>query len=113
MTFGAGVMAAMKFGAAEICDPRPYLVGSIAETFRKYPGIGKLLPAMGYGGEQIHDLEETIRRVPCDLVVIGTPIDFRRVVKVEKESVRVTYELQEIGQPTLQSVLEEFWRRIQ
>jgi predicted GTPase len=112
MTFGAGVVAAMKYGASEIIDPRPYLVGQIAETFRKYPGIGRLLPAMGYGEEQIRDLEETIRRVPCDLVVVGTPIDFRRVVQLEKDSVRVTYELEEIGEPRLDTILEEFLGRV-
>jgi predicted GTPase len=108
MKIGAGIVAARKYGAAEIVDPRPYLVGAMAETFRKYPDIGTLLPAMGYGPAQVHDLEETIRRVPCDLVIIGTPIDFRRVVKLDKDAVRVTYELEEIGTPRLSDVLEKF-----
>ncbi len=95
MTFGAGIVAAHKFGASEIIDPRPYLVGEIKETFRKYPGIGTLLPAMGYGKKQMADLEATINRTPCDLVVIGTPIDIRRLLKLTKPSVRVGYELQE------------------
>ena len=112
MTIGAGVVAATKYGAAEIMDPRPYLVGQIAETFRKYPGIGKLLPAMGYGDEQLRDLEATIRQVPCDLVVIGTPIDFRRIVKLDKDSVRVSYELEEIGEPKLKSVIGTFLKRV-
>jgi predicted GTPase len=108
MKIGAGIVAARKYGAAEIVDPRPYLVGEMAETFRKYPEIGTLLPAMGYGAAQIRDLEETIRRVPCDLVIIGTPIDFRRVVKLDKDAVRVTYELEEIGVPRLSDVLGKF-----
>ncbi len=108
MKMGAGIVAALKYGAKEIVDPRPYLVGSILETFRKYPGIGTLLPAMGYGEEQVRDLEATIQRTPCDLVLIGTPIDFRRVVKLDKDSVRVTYELEEIGEPKLKDVLAKF-----
>jgi predicted GTPase len=112
MRLGAGVVAALKYGAAELVDPRPYLVGEIAETFRKYPGIGQLLPAMGYGDQQVHDLEETIRRTPCDLVIIGTPIDFRRIVKLDKDSIRVSYELQEIGEPSLKTVLDAFCRKI-
>ena len=111
MQFGAGVLAARKFGASEIIDPRPYLVGEIRKTFEKYPGIGPLLPAMGYGDQQVADLEATINKTPCDLVVIGTPIDIRRILKVEKPSVRVTYDLQEIGHPNLKTVLEEFLRR--
>jgi predicted GTPase len=111
MTFGAGIVAAHKFGAAEIIDPRPYLVGEIAETFRTYPKIGTLLPAMGYGEKQMADLEATINRTPCDLVIIGTPIDIRRILKLKKPSVRVTYELQEIGAPNLRDVLDEFLRR--
>jgi len=111
MKIGAGTVAALKFGAAELIDPRPYLVGEIAETFRKYPEIGTLLPAMGYGDKQIKDLEATIRKVPCDLVVIGTPIDFRRVVQLDKDSVRVGYELEEIGEPKLSSVIEDFLKK--
>jgi predicted GTPase len=106
MKFGAGTVAAMKFGAGEIVDPRPYAVASIAETFQNYPGIGPLLPAMGYGEEQVRDLAETIAHVPCDLVVIGTPIDLNRLMKIPQPTVRVRYELQEIGKPDLAEVLE-------
>jgi predicted GTPase len=108
MAFGAGVVAAEKFGAAEIIDPRPWIVGKIAETYEKYPDIGTLLPAMGYGDEQVADLEKTINAVDCDVVVIGTPIDLRKVVKINKPAVRVTYELQEIGKPNLEDVLKKF-----
>lgn len=105
MKFGAGMMAAMKYGAAEIIDPRPFTVGTITQTFEKYPDIGPLLPAMGYFGKQLIDLEKTIDRVECDSVIIATPIDLRRVVKIKKPSVRVFYDLQEIGQPDLAEVL--------
>ena len=111
MTFGAGMVAAQKYGASEIIDPRPWLVGEIQETFEKYPKIGKLLPAMGYGEHQVADLEATISRVPCDLVVIGTPIDIRRILKLDKPSVRVRYELQETGAPTLHEILSDFLHR--
>lgn len=106
MQYGAGIVAARRFGAAEIIDPRPYVVRSIADTFRKYPGIGPLLPAMGYGDEQVRDLEETIRRVPCDLVIAATPIDLARVAHVAQPMQRVRYELQVIGQPTLAEILK-------
>ncbi|HDD25333.1 MAG TPA: GTPase [Chloroflexi bacterium] len=105
MTYGAGVVAARKFGAAELIDPRPFVVRSIAATFEKYPHIGTLLPAMGYGDAQIRDLEETINRSDCDLVLSATPIDLRRVLKVDKPMDRVRYELQVIGQPTLEEIL--------
>jgi predicted GTPase len=105
MAYGAGVVAARRFGAAEIIDPRPYAVRTIAATFKKYPKTGALLPAMGYGEEQICDLEETINATPCDLVIIGTPIDLRRVVNIKHPADRVRYELQVIGQPTLEGVL--------
>jgi predicted GTPase len=105
MAYGAGVVAARRFGAAEIIDPRPYAVRSIAATFQKYPGTGALLPAMGYGEEQIKDLEDTINATPCDLVIIGTPIDLRRVVKIKHPADRVQYELQVIGRPTLEEIL--------
>ena len=108
MAFGAGIVAAEKFGAAEIIDPRPWIVGKIAETYEKYPDIGTLLPAMGYGDEQVADLEKTINAVDCDVVVIGTPIDLRKLVKINKPAVRVTYELQEIGKPNLDDVLKKF-----
>jgi predicted GTPase len=107
MKYGAGIVAARRFGAAEIIDPRPYTVGTIARTFEAYPEIGPLLPAMGYGAEQILDLEETIRRVPCDLVLSATPIDLTRVAHIEHPVQRVRYELQVIGQPTLEEVLRE------
>jgi predicted GTPase len=106
MAFGAGIVAARRFGAAEIIDPRPYAVRSIRDTFLRYPATGPLLPAMGYGLEQRRDLEETISRTPADLVLIGTPIDLRRVVNIRQPSQRVGYELQEIGRPTLVEILE-------
>ena len=109
MTYGAGIVAARRFGAAEIIDPRPYAVGSIAETFQKYPNTGPLLPAMGYGARQIEELGETINATPCDLVIVATPIDRRRVVKINRPSQRVRYELQEIGRPTLQDVIDKMF----
>lgn len=112
MKFGAGIIAAYKYGCAELVDPRPYTVASISETFRKYPEIGTLLPAMGYGDKQMRDLETTINKTPCDLVIIGTPIDLRRIIKIKKPSVRVMYELQEIGMPDLKTVLSEFVNKI-
>jgi predicted GTPase len=108
MTYGAGVMAAEKYGAAEIIDPRPWVTGTIEATFKKYPGIGKLLPAMGYGDQQVKDLEQTINSVDCDAVVVGTPIDLAKIIKINKPSVRVQYKLQEIGEPTLKDVLHAF-----
>ena len=105
MAYGAGVVAAKKFGAAEIVDPRPYAVGTIKATFEKFPHMGALLPAMGYGGKQISELESTIAATPCDTVLIATPIDLRRVLKIDKNTTRVRYELQEIGKPTLHDVL--------
>jgi predicted GTPase len=111
MSYGAGVVAAEKFGAAEIIDPRPYAVKTIADTFKKYPKTGALLPAMGYGDEQLKDLEETIRRTPCDTVIIGTPIDLRRVIKIDKPSTRVRYELDEITQPDLKEILTNFLKK--
>jgi len=108
MTYGAGMVAAEKFGAADVIDPRPFTVGSITETFEKYPDIGELLPAMGYGDQQMKDLEKTIENTKCEVVIIGTPIDLRRIIKIKQPSVRVTYDLQEIGQPTLVDVLKPF-----
>ncbi len=105
MAYGAGVIAADKFAAAELVDPRPFTVGKITETFEKYEDIGELLPAMGYGAEQMKDLETTIAKTDCDAVIIGTPIDLRRVIKIEKPSTRVYYRLQEIGEPTLETVI--------
>jgi predicted GTPase len=111
MKYGAGVMAAQKYGAAELVDPRPWAVGTIAETFRKYPGIGTLLPAMGYGAKQMKDLEATINKVDCDLIVIATPIDLGRIVKFKKPTVRVGYELQEIGTPNLEQILAKKFKK--
>ncbi len=108
MKYGAGVLAAIRHGAAQIVDPRPYTVGTLTQTFEKYPGIGTLLPAMGYGEEQVRDLEATIARTPCDLVLIATPIDLRRVLRIDKPALRVAYELQEIGRPDLADVLARF-----
>jgi predicted GTPase len=108
MTIGAGVVAAQRFGAQAIVDPRPFLKGSLVDTFKMYPGIGTLLPAMGYGQRQTRDLEATINATDCDAVVIATPIDLRRLVKLNKPATRVTYELQEIGQPTLADFLKRF-----
>ena len=107
MPYGAGVVAARRFGAAELVDPRPYAVGSIAATFQKYPHIGHLLPAMGYGDEQVRELEETINTAECDLVLTATPIDLRRVLDVRHPMDRVRYELQVIGQPNLADILAE------
>jgi predicted GTPase len=111
MKFGAGVVAAGKYNAAALVDPRPYTVGTISETFKKYPDIGVLLPAMGYGDKQVKDLETTINRTPCDTVVIGTPIDLNRLIKIKKPTVRVGYDLQEIGRPDLVDVLEPFLKK--
>jgi predicted GTPase len=111
MKIGAGVVAAHKYGASELVDPRPYTVRSITETYRKYPEIGMLLPAMGYGAGQVKDLETTINRVPCDVVVIGTPIDLNRIVKIRKPTVRVTYQLQEIGTPNLEQLVGQFVKK--
>ena len=105
MKYGAGVVAARKFGAAELVDPRPCAVGSIARTFETYPDIGTLLPAMGYGRQQIKDLEATLRKVKADVVISATPIDLSRLIKVPLPVLRVTYELQEIGRPTLADAL--------
>ncbi len=108
MTYGAGVVAALRMGAEELVDPRPWAVGKIAETFELYPEVGTLLPAMGYGDDQVADLEKTINAVECDVVVIGTPIDLNRIVKIKKPTVRVKYELQEIGEPNLPQLLARF-----
>ena len=107
MTYGAGTVAAEKYGAANLVDPRPFTVGTISETFEKYPEIGTLLPAMGYGDEQMKDLETTINKSDADLVIIGTPIDLRKVINIEKPALRVHYELQEIGKPTLEDALKK------
>jgi predicted GTPase len=108
MKIGAGTVAAQKYGAAEMVDPRPFLTGKLAETFRIYPNIGTLLPAMGYSKQQLHDLEKTINNTDCDSVIIGTPIDLNRIIKIKKPTTRVYYDLQEIGYPTLKEVLDDF-----
>jgi predicted GTPase len=106
MKYGAGTVAALNMGAAELVDPRPFTVKSITDTYKKYPKIGILLPAMGYGDGQVKDLEDTINNTDCDSVVIGTPIDLGRILKINKPSTRVRYELQEIGPNTVESVLK-------
>lgn len=111
MAYGAGVIAAKKLGAKELVDPRPYAVGSIAETYKKYTQLGTLLPAVGYGQEQVKELEETINRTPCDVVLIGTPIDLRRVLQINKPAVRAKYDLRELGTPTLKDVLRKHFQK--
>ena len=108
MRYGAGTVAAQRYGAAELVDPRPYTIGSITETFKHYPHIGALLPAMGYSEQQLNDLEATINKVDCDAVVVGTPIDLSRLIDIKKPNTRVYYELQEIGTPNLGEILAEF-----
>jgi len=107
MAYGAGVVAAQRFGAAELIDPRPFAVGSIRQTFEKYPHTGRLLPAMGYGAQQVAELEETIRRSNAEMVIVATPIDLRRLMTIEQPVQRVRYELQVIGAPTLADVLRD------
>ena len=108
MKFGAGIVAAEKYGAAHIVDPRPYAVGSIKATFEKYNHLDRVLPAMGYGHEQMVELAETIDRVECDLVVSGTPIDLGRLIETNKRILRVNYDLEEIGSPDLREILKDF-----
>ncbi|RLD47547.1 MAG: GTPase [Bacteroidetes bacterium] len=108
MKLGAGTVAAMKFGAAELVDPRPFVTGKLAETFKIYPNIGELMPAMGYSDEQLKDLETSINNTDCDVVVIGTPIDLTRIVNIKKPTARVFYDLQEIGKPDLDGILTDF-----
>jgi predicted GTPase len=107
MAFGAGVVAAQRFGAAEIIDPRPYAVGTIVDTYQKYPTTGAVLPAMGYGDAQMKELEQTINATPCDLVIIGTPIDLGKLLNITHPWQRVRYDLQEIGRPTLEELLKQ------
>jgi predicted GTPase len=108
MKIGAGTVAAMKYGAAELIDPRPYTVGKLSETFEIYPNIGTLLPAMGYSEQQLKDLEKTIENTDCDSVVIGTPIDLNRIITINKPNTRVYYDLQEIGDPDLSEIIDDF-----
>jgi len=107
MTYGAGIVAARRFGAEEIVDPRPFVTRTIAETFQKYPYIGTLLPAMGYGDKQVADLQETINTVDCDLVIVATPIDLGRILHINKPAVRVRYELEELSQPGLAELIQQ------
>jgi predicted GTPase len=111
MKLGAGTVAAQRYGASELVDPRPYVVGRIAETFRIYPQIGTLLPAMGYGEQQLKDLEATINKTDCDSVVIATPIDLNRIINIKKPNTRVFYDLQEIGKPDLDDIIEDFVKK--
>lgn len=111
MKLGAGTVAAQRFEAGEIVDPRPYTVGKLKDTYETYPHITKLLPAMGYGKQQLKDLEESINNTECDSVIIGTPIDLSRIIKIDKPSTRVHYELDEIGSPNLQGVIEDFVKK--
>ena len=111
MKISAGVVAAQKFGAAGLVDPRPYIVGRLHETFEIYPDIGAVLPAMGYGDQQLKDLERTINNTECDAVVIGTPIDLNRIIKIDKPNTRVYYNLQEIGRPNFDMVLDDFVKK--
>jgi predicted GTPase len=108
MAYGAGYVAAQRFGAREIIDPRPYAVDSILKTYEAYPQTGDVLPAMGYGEAQVRDLEATINETPCDLVVVGTPIDLTRLLEIEHPMERVRYELQEIGRPTIKEILSAY-----
>jgi len=112
MKYGAGVIAARRHGASEIVDPRPWLVGSLRDTFNQYPNIGALLPAMGYSNEQIRDMERTVNATECDVVIVATPIDLRRLIKIKHPAVRVGYELQEIGTPTLHDAITDALARL-
>lgn len=111
MKIGAGVVAARKFGAKELVDPRKFTVGRLSDTFRQYPGIGTLLPAMGYGKQQLKDLETTINNTDCDSVIIATPIDLNRIINIKKPNTRVYYDLQEIGNPNLSEILDDFVKK--
>ncbi len=113
MPYGAGVVAANRYNASALVDPRPFAVGSILKTFEKFPHLWRVLPAMGYSDRQRHELEETIKRVPCDLVIVATPIDLARAIKLDKPSVRVSYEVEEIGKPAITEMLEKFTQTYQ
>jgi predicted GTPase len=114
MSFGAGIVAAKKYGAAEIIDPRPFAVGSIKELYTRYPHIGDLVPAMGYYPEQLAELEETISKSECDAVIIGTPFNLRRLLRVDKPCAQVSYDLRDMGEPTLAAIVKDYIRdRIQ
>jgi predicted GTPase len=113
MPYGAATIMAKQLGAREIADPRPYAVGSIKEAYLKYPHLGAVLPALGYGEKQIEELKETITRTPCDVVVIGTPVDLRRVMEINKPTVRVKYELKVLGPLSLEQILDDFLGKVQ
>jgi predicted GTPase len=113
MPYGAATILAKQLGASEIADPRPYAVGSIKEAYEEYPHLGAVLPALGYGEKQIEELKETISRTPCDVVVIGTPVDLRRIMEINKPTVRVKYELKVLGPLSLEQILENFLKKVQ
>jgi predicted GTPase len=113
MAYGAGTVAARNAGASELIDPRPWAVGSIAEVYERFPHIGHVLPAMGYGDEQLEELEATINAVPCDVVVTGTPIDLGRLIESRHPILHATYELREIGEPTLEDALAPVLERVE
>jgi len=112
MAYGAGTIMAQNAGAKEIVDPKPYAVGSIKEAYQKYPHLGAILPALGYSDKQVAELKETIERIPCDVIVIGTPIDLRRVITINKPTVRVKYELKVLGPISLEQILTDFLKRV-
>jgi len=111
MAYGAGLVAAKKYGAAEIVKPQPYLAQSLKKVFEEFPQLDEVLPAMGYTNEQLKELEETINRANCDVVLAGTPIDLNKIISTNKPIVRVTYELEEIGEPNLMGAIEDFERK--
>ena len=111
MKIGAGTVAARKFGATDEVDARPYLVGKLKETYETYPNIGNILPAMGYSDQQLKDLEATISACDCDSVIIGTPIDLNRIIKIDKPNTRVYYDLEEIGYPKLSHIIDQFIKK--
>jgi predicted GTPase len=111
MPYGAGTIMAQNAGAKEIVDPKPYAVGSIQEAYKKYSHLGAILPALGYSDKQVAELKETIERIPCDVIAIGTPIDLRRVITLNKPTVRVRYELKVLGPVSLEQVIDEFLKR--
>ena len=108
MAYGAGIITAERYNASEIIDPRPFATGSIKETLSLYPHIKNLIPAMGYAERQIKDLEDTINNIPCDMVLIATPVDLARIIKIDKPSVRISYEIEEMGRPAIADILERF-----
>lgn len=108
MPYGAGIVAAEKYNAEEIVDPRPYAAGSIKNTFASYPHIKNLIPAIGYASRQIKELEDTINNTPCDVVLIATPVDLTKIIKINKPTVRISYEIEEIGKPTIADIIERF-----